>query len=240
MLTPSPPVRSDSQRSATRSAMTVAVVLAMALALFLRLVALGKGGFWLDEVFSASFANLSAVGTVLAVFLHDVHPPLYYLQLNAWGQLGHGDYWLLLNSVFWSALTLTAVYFGVRAQFGAGAARLSLAFCAVLGSEIYFAQQLRMYAMYSCLAVLSWVCAHRVLTDFRFSRAVPFILVLALVGAVHSASLIGASSALLYVLPIGAVKPSRQRMLTWCAIALVVMCAFAPWVINSSHRHVGL
>jgi hypothetical protein len=58
-------------------------------------------------------------------------------------------------------------------------------------------------------------------------------------GALHSASLIGASSALLFVVPLGAVKSSRQRLLTWCAIALVVMCAFVPWVINATYRHVG-
>ena len=77
-------------RGITPFTATIAL-LVFALALWLRTVALGRDGLWLDEIYSVSFANLSALGTVVAAFLYDPHPPLYYLQLNAWGRLGHGD-----------------------------------------------------------------------------------------------------------------------------------------------------
>jgi mannosyltransferase len=224
-------------REITPFAATIAL-LVFALALWLRVVALGRGGFWLDEIYSASFANLSALGTVVAAFLFDPHPPLYYLQLNAWGRLGHGDLWLLLNSVTWSAATLVAVFLGTSRRFGSTCGLIALCFCAVMGSEVFFADELRMYAMYGCLGVLSWIAANRLRADYRWRTSLPLIVILAVMGAIHSASILGASAALLYALPHGNRDQIRRLLPTWVAIAAVVACTYLPWAVNASFRHV--
>lgn len=224
---------------ATRLLATVApyiAVLALGVGVWLRVVALAREGFWLDEIFSASFSNLSLTNTLLAVLMLDVHPPLYYLQLNLWGRFGHGDAWLLMNSVAWSTAAMLAAYYGTRHRFGALAGLLALAVCAVLGGEIYFAHELRMYPMASCLAVLSWIAADRVRNDYRFVAAIPLILILALLGAIHSASMIGATAALLYILPTSDRLAIRRRLSTWLAICAAVACSYVPWVINAASR----
>jgi mannosyltransferase len=235
-----PPKLIDSGGSAAgRSAniVTGLALLALALGIWLRLAGLGTDGFWLDEVFSASFANLSAVGTLMAVVLYDVHPPLYYLQLNAWGLLGHGDLWLRLNSVLWSTGTLVAVFFGTRRQFGTSGGLLALMLCAVMGGEVYFAHELRMYPMETCLVVLSWIAANRFAADYRFGSAWPLIILLAAIGAIHSAAVIPASAVLLYVFPVADLGQLRTRLRTWIAVTAVVVCTYIPWVINSSLRN---
>src|ERR1700676_2658235 len=211
----------------------VVAVAALALGISLRLIALGREGFWLDEVYSASFANLSLPGTLLAVLLLDVHPPLYYLQLNVWGRFGHGDTWLLLNSVVWSTGAMLAVYFGTSRQFGSRAGLLALLLCSVLGGEIYFAHELRMYPMASCLAVLSWIAANRLTRDYRFVSAWPLIILLALLGAIHSASVLAASGALLYVFPSGNRQQIRSRLPTWLGICALVAASYLPWLANA-------
>ena len=225
-------------RGITPFAATIAL-LVFVVALWLRVVALGRGGFWLDEIYSASFANLSALGTVVAAFLYDPHPPLYYLQLNAWGRLGHGDLWLLLNSVSWSAATLLAVFLGTSRRFGSISGLIALCFCAVMGSEVFFADELRMYAMYGCLSVLSWIAVNRLRSDYRFRAAVPLIVILAIMGAIHSASILGASAALLFALPEGNRQQIRRQLPTWVAIAAIVACTYLPWAVNASFRHVA-
>ncbi len=215
----------------------IAAVLALGLGLWLRVVALGQDGFWEDEVFSASFAQLSFPATLIAVLVLDVHPPLYYLQLNAWGRLGHGDVWLLLNSVAWSTAAMLGVYFGTRRQFGSSAGLLALLLCAVLGGEIFFAHELRMYAMASCLAVLSWIAAGRLAADYRLLRAWPLIVVLVLLGAIHSASVIAASAALLYVFPSGSRAQIRRALPTWIGIAAIVACSYLPWLVSAGSRN---
>ena len=219
-------------------ATTAIAVVIFSLALWLRTVALGRESFWLDEIYSASLANLSLLGTTLAVLLLDVHPPLYYLQLNVWGWIGHGDVRLLLNSVFWSAATLLAVFFGTTRQFGTRGGLFALSFCAVMGSEIYFAHELRMYAMYSCLSVLSWIAANRFCADYRFRTAVPLIVLLAVISAIHSASILAVSAALLYVFPAGNRHQVRRLLPTWIGTAAVVACAYLPWGLNAVIRHV--
>jgi mannosyltransferase len=230
--------RAPQAREITPFAATIALVV-FAVAVWLRVVALGRDGFWLDEIYSASFANLSALGTVAAAFLYDPHPPLYYLQLNAWGRLGHGDFWLLLNSVTWSAATLLAVFLGTTRQFGSTCGLIALSLCAVMGSEVFFADELRMYAMYSCLSVLSWIAANRLRSDYRFRTALPLIVILAAMGAIHSASILGASAALLYAWPGGNRQLIRRLLPTWVAIAAVVACTYLPWAINASFRRVA-
>jgi mannosyltransferase len=215
----------------------VGALLALALGIWLRVVAIDAEGFWLDEVYSASFADLSFVGTFLAVLLLDVHPPLYYLQLNAWGLLGHGDVWLLLNSVVWSTGAMLGVYFGTRREFGSWAGVLALLLCAVMGGEIFFAHELRMYPMASCLTVLSWIAANRVARDYRFVTAVPMIVLLAALGAIHSASIIAASGALLYVFPSGNRQQIRSRLPTWIGISAAVAATYLPWLANASSRN---
>lgn len=242
LRTAMPPISSHADVGSRYGSVLMPLLLTMGLALglWLRLVAIGKEGLWLDEIFSASFADLSVPGTVLAVVLFDVHPPLYYLQLNLWGLLGHSDIWLLLNSAFWSAGTLLAIFWGTRRQFGSWAGLLALTFCAVMGSEVYFAHELRMYPMASCLAVLSWIAANRLTADYHFRTAVPLIILLALLGAIHGASAIPASAALLYIFPLGAhAEQLRNRLRIWFGISAVVACTFLPWVVNVGTRDIS-
>jgi mannosyltransferase len=204
----------------------------------LRLLALGKEGFWQDEVYSASFAELSILGTALAAFMLDVHPPLYYLQLNLWGRLGHGDVWLMLNSLCWSLGTLVAVLWATWREFGQRAALFALALCAVMGSEIYFANELRMYSMYSCLAVTGWGAANYLRRRWTLRAAAPLLVVLALIAPVHGGSFIAGSALLLYAFPSEHGQILRARRRIWIALALLALGAFLPWLLNASLHHV--
>ena len=221
-----------------RTITTLLILLIIAGGALLRVLALGKEGFWQDEVYSASFAELSILGTTLAVFMLDVHPPLYYLQLNVWGRLGHGDVWLMLNSLCWSLGTLAAVLWASWREFGQRAALLALALCAVMGSEIYFANELRMYAMYSCLVVIGWGAANYLRRRWTVRAAAPLLVVLVLIAPVHSASFIAGSALLLYAFPSEDGQILRARLRIWIALALIALCAFLPWALNTSLHHV--
>lgn len=226
------------QRAGGNAQLVIAALAVLALGIGLRVVALGKEGFWEDEIFSASFAGLSALGTVFSVLLLDVHPPLYYVQLHAWGLLGHRDFWLLLNSVFWSAGTMVAVFYGASRSFGVRAGLLAMLFCAVIGGEIFFARELRMYSMCGCLSVLSWIAADRYRGVYSFRAAVPLILLLAMTGAIHGASTIPVSAALIYASPIMRGSWERHRAMNWIAVCAIAACALLPWIVNARLHHI--
>jgi mannosyltransferase len=235
----------DSPHSRHNLPAVIAFIALLAAGLGVRLAGIGQEGLWLDEIYAATYANLSLLQTAVASMRFDVHPPLYYMQLTAWSSLGHGDVWLLLNSVLWSMATLVLVFLTTLRRFGVLAGLIALAFCAVLGSEVYFGSELRMYSLFGLLMMLSWMAADRLRADYRFKAGLPLVLVLILVGAVHSFGMIAVAAVLLYVFPAGAFRGGKDRsrvkaqLPTWIAIACVVGITLLPWVVNATMRKVG-
>lgn len=210
---------------------------ALALGLWLRICSLGMEGMWMDEIFSVTFANLPPLELLIAVLRFDVHPPLYYLQLAAWSLAGHGDRWLILNSVAWSIATMLGVFVGTARRFGTGAGLLALCICAVMGSEIYFAGEARMYSMLSALTVWGWILADRLHDDYRFRTGLPLLVLLVALGMSHSLSLIPVSAVLVYALPWG-MQQWRRLMPTWLKLAAITLAALAPWLVLAAVKKV--
>ncbi|MFT3905564.1 MAG: glycosyltransferase family 39 protein [Steroidobacteraceae bacterium] len=207
--------------------------------LLLRLVPLGRESMRGDEMWTASYTNLSLFETVVATLRFDVHPPLYYIQVNLWSALSRSDTWLMLNPVLWGMITLFLVFVIVRKRLGTRAALIALACDAVLGSEMYFADELRPYTMFTALMLASWIAADRLFATYRFRASIPLILILIVIGGSHSFGSIGASAALLYILPYGRSLPGKPGLRTWLAISAIVGIATLPWLVNASLRHVG-
>jgi mannosyltransferase len=211
----------------------------LAVGLAMRLLGVGREGLWLDEIHSASYANLSWFETIVACLRFDVHPPFYYLQLNAWSAVSHSDAWLMFNSVAFGMVTLVIVFAVTRRRYGTTAGLIALAFCAVMGSEVYFANELRPYTLLGLLMLLSWMAADRVRLDYRFRTALPLILLLVVIGGLHSFGVIAVSATLMYLLPTAGWRETRRLLPTWIAISAVAIFAVLPWLINASMRNVG-
>lgn len=212
----------------------LAVVLTVAFGL--RAAGVGVSGFWLDEVFGASYVNLSLKEVVIAVMRFDAHPPLYYLQLKVWSVLGNDDTTLIANSIFWSLATVLAVYWGARKYFGAAAGLGAMAVCAVLGSEIYYANELRMYALISFMTVAGWLLAGRLMQGYRRADIAALVLLLGAMGAVHAAAFLPISAILLYACPWGKWQQARPFFWRWLLACVLVGLLILPWVINTSLR----
>jgi mannosyltransferase len=215
-------------------------LLILVLGVVLRILPLGREGLWYDEIFAASYTNLSVIQTAIAVLRFEIHPPLYYMQLTAWSSFGHSDTWLMLNSVAWSALTLIAVAVFAGRRFGHMAGLAAMAICALLGSEIYFAGELRQYAMLGTVAVLTWAGAEHFLAHRSFRGALPLGIAMFPMAAMHSAaSLIMLSGLLMYLFPLSNKRIQRSEMGRWIRICLLAGVALLPWLINANFRSIS-
>ncbi len=108
---------------------------------------LHRGSLWEDELIAITHANQPLPLFFMEVLRNDIHPPLYFLQLDAWLALGaNTDGWALANSLAWGAASLVAMFFVARALYGSRAAWLATALFAVLPNFIWSAGTLRMYA----------------------------------------------------------------------------------------------
>lgn len=227
----------DSPMSRTASLAGLCVVLLLALGL--RYLAVRTDGLWFDEVFGASYANLNPLDLVVAVMRFDIHPPLYYLQLDAWALPSRSDLWLLFNSVFWSLGSIVVVYLGVAARAGRSAALLAAGLTALLGSEIYFASELRMYAMLGCHVLLLWYCVDQWLLHGRRAHWIAMCLLVLSLSMLHSIAFIAVGSVLCYAVIRCWLAGERGRLkpLLWfIGISGVVLL---PWLANAMFRSVS-
>ena len=106
-----------------------------------------RTSLWEDELIAVTHANQPLPLFFIEILRNDLHPPLYFLQLDGWLALGSdSDRWVLANSLAWAAISLVAVFFVTRAVHGPRAAWLATTLFAVLPNFIWSAGTLRMYA----------------------------------------------------------------------------------------------
>lgn len=149
---------------ARRSAIWKLVLVISVPALALRLLPLLNTWLWSDEIFSISLAEAGFVKAFLGTVRHDLHPPVYYLQLVPWAAIFPGDRGLLLNSIMWDMARLAITVIALYRISGVSAALLGGLAGAFLGSSLYNSENLRMYAMMGFAIVAAWSLTERIFT----------------------------------------------------------------------------
>jgi hypothetical protein len=143
-----------------------------AVALGLRLWHLDFQSMWWDEGVSVYLAHQGfAALTIAKDFSVDLHPPGYHLLLAVWSRLvGSSVFSGRLLSAFCGALTVPLTYRFARqlSPVGDGAGRAALlaaGLAAVSPLDLYYSQEIRMYALMPVLALLSLLATARVYRD---------------------------------------------------------------------------
>lgn len=209
------------------------------LACWLRWRAGTVDGLWLDEVFGASYANLGFLETIVAVLRFDIHPPLYYLQLNAWAKVANSDAGLLLNSVLWSLASVLLVYAGVRRNDGTVVALLASFMVALAGSEVFYGSELRMYAMLGVNVLALWLVAERWVDTTSPRAFVALLILLTTLTMLHSVAFVAAGCVLVYLLIRLWQTGQAHRWKSWFVVALCAFVLLLPWLVNASFRSVS-
>lgn len=152
--------------SANRRTLILAVLILL-LAFGLRAHRLGLDSIWWDEGYSVWMARKPLVDMAVAT-VRDAHPPVYYGGLHVWLTLaGEGEFALRLPSVFFGLL---AVAFAFRLGKEAGGAPAGLAaalLTAIAHLQVWWSQEIRMYALATLWATLSLWLSARLLTRGR-------------------------------------------------------------------------
>lgn len=121
-----------------------------------------RQGFWEDEIIAITHANQPFPLFFIEMLRNDVHPPLYFFQLKLWQELGfHSDRAILANSLFWSVVSLVALFYMTKAVYGAKAAWYATSIYASFPIFAYSANNLRMYCMVPAMVMLVWYANHR-------------------------------------------------------------------------------
>ncbi len=185
---------------------------------------------WFDEIFSVHAAEHELSPLLRFVALDLVHPPLFYLVLKVWVNIGgESIFWLRLLSIIFSCLAIVPFRFLVRELYRGERsdeiALFSLFLLAVNGSLIKYAQEVRMYSMLMFLSVASvWLFARYF---YRGKSWLWLVIVNVLLVYTHYYGwmVVGCEVAAIVIF---------QRI-KWRRIALmtgIVLALFMPWMIS--------
>jgi mannosyltransferase len=143
---------------------TATVALVTAVGVAVRLYDLGDKPLWLDEAYSYDYAQRS-LGELWSPFAPvDMHPPLYYVLLGAWLQLGNSETWLRLPSAVVSAAAVVPTYLAARLLTDRRAAAVAGLLVALSPFQVWYAQEARMYGLLVFVAALLCWATARLLT----------------------------------------------------------------------------
>lgn len=125
---------------------------------------LGAQSFWYDEGVAYGHSQRS-LAALIPRLQDNVHVPAYFGSLALWEDVaGSTEFALRAYSVLWSLLSVAGTYALGRRLFSSWAGLAAALFVALNSFSIYYAQETRMYAMMSAIAVLSmWAFAAFVL-----------------------------------------------------------------------------
>lgn len=212
-------------------------------ALLVRLIGIDGRWMWYDELMSATFVAHDMPQTLLANLRFDVHPPLYYIQLNLWTLLGQGDLWMQLNSVLWSVLAVWLLIWRTRQLYDMRTAWMAGALLAFSGAALAYGDQVRMYTflmvaiLWAWIAMDDWMQAAR---EDRLSWKTSLNLIAGQLAVVysHSAGIVMISGVVLY----GAVMMLRdggmRTRVRWVALETAVVVLALPALALGAFRTV--
>ena len=202
---------------------------------------IGANGFpvWTDEGWSIWAANTHQFDTILNIVSADRHPPLYFLSLSAWGSLA-GDSRLVLRflSIAGGIVTVAVVYRIGADVFGRRVGLFAAILLAVLGSAVYYSQEVRHYGWLTLFTSLTWLCFLRYLRTPERRFWIAYVVSMALMLYTQYFGVLAlAVQAFVGLILWGAPLCRKLNLISaWAAAALL----YLPWLIVMISQQVGI
>jgi len=215
-----------------RPAALVSLIVITAIGTALRLHDLSAESLWLDEASSVWIAS-HPPGLLIAETASDVHPPAYYLLLRWWMAVGGAsEFWLRLLSVVAGTLSIPMIYAIGRAQSGRGAGLIGAALIAVSPFHIHYSQEVRMYALFGLVALVStWALIVWADRRARVAAAV-YVLATALMLYTHVYSFFVLAVHWIWIVSGGRAERARLTggSASWWTMQAAVAVLVLPWL----------
>jgi len=125
------------------------------LAAGLRFFEISRQSLWVDEAFSVKYAGIFEPRS-LSDLLDNLHGPLHAVLLRIWATFfGTSELALRSLSAVFSVATVPLLYWATRPQLGRGRALVAAAALALSPFHVWYAQEIRNYALLIFFVVLS-------------------------------------------------------------------------------------
>src|SRR6266496_106514 len=214
--------------SHTLSRSLAVFVLVVLLFVTLRFWKITSFSLWGGEAFTMIGVKQTWMGMFSYVIADIVHPPLFYILLKLWISLGGESLlWLKLLPVLSSIALVVPFYFLCRElSFQWHEMSLALFLAAVNGYLILYAQELRMYSLFSLFSMCSfWLFMRYFKSTARMNAELVVLTVVNLLTIyIHYYGWIVVGVELLFLM-----MWQRRKLLKFALSALILLLIFAPW-----------
>jgi mannosyltransferase len=201
--------------------------------LALRLYSIGSESLWLDEGFGPLASNRPLGDIWLFIRAIDVHPPLYYMILHFWiGWFGDSETAMRILSAILGTLSLPLVYRLGRDLMDRKTASLAALLAAICVYHVFFGQEVRGYALFGFLALLSMVFWVRLFVQPGFGTVAGYVACTALTLYSHPYGVfhVACQNVMFVVLWLRG-RPLRLGWPGWIGIQSLLGLAFSPWIV---------
>ncbi|MDQ3800675.1 MAG: glycosyltransferase family 39 protein [Acidobacteriota bacterium] len=180
---------------------------------------------WFDEIFSVHAASLDWRNLLWFVAQDLIHPPLFYVLLKIWTAAGGESLvWLRIFPVFFSLLAVFPFILLCRElRLPPSTIALALAFFAVNGSLIKYAQEIRMYSLLLFFALVSYWLFARFLNSGKGFVFLLIVNVLLVYTHYYGWFVVFSEAIAVAVL-------SREKLKPVLLMVGAVFVGFAPWI----------
>ena len=212
----------------------IKLVLIVALGVFLLSFRLGGNALFLDEVMGLRIATGSP-REVVEQSLDDVHPPLHFLILNAWTNLGGtSEVSARSLSVVFAALTIVLTYVCARRVLPEETALFAALLVAISPYMVLYGRLARYYSLVAFLYLLSVIflvraCRRRSLGAWTAYAAATVLLLYT-----NYIGLLAIPGCLLYAAWRG--RRCLARYLLALACIFLAFLPLVPWMVSQSQR----
>lgn len=227
----------DRQQSRLTQTTVLLLAILLSTSFGLRVYRLGDKSVWWDEGL-AIWAARQSLAEIARWTAADVHPPLYFWMLHFW-RPGSGDseFALRLPSAAIGVLTVAVTYRLGRAVGGLKTGLLSALLVSISRFDIWWSQEMRMYALAALLAALSLWTAIRFWDRRRPTDGALYVLFTA--AGLYTlylfvSVLVVANLAWLWVF--WRAERRGRTLIQWGSTQVVVLALFAPWLAYALGR----
>jgi 4-amino-4-deoxy-L-arabinose transferase-like glycosyltransferase len=230
-------VRDRGQHGLLQTTTPLLLLLVLLASFGLRVYRLGDKSVWWDEGLAAWSARQSLV-EIAQWTSADVHPPLYFWMLHFWRQAsGDSEFGLRTLSVAIGVLTVAATYLLASEVGSRAAGLLAAALVALSRFDVWWSQEMRMYALAALWAVLALWAAVRFWDRGRWMDAGLYTLfVTAGLYTLYLSVSVLVVANMVWLWVWWRAKERKRTFVRWVVAQLAALMLFGPWLLYALGR----
>src|SRR5262245_17920156 len=210
------------------------VLLPLAVSITLDFLLLDGKSFWVDEIYSYTFATLPLSDFWTTVSQYEGNMVLYYVLLRLWLTVGDSPFWIRTLSALLGVGVVASTYVLAIRLFGRRAGLSAALLLAINPFVVAYAQEARAYTLFLLLVLYSNILYTRAVENGRASTWVAYAVTISLVVYSHFVGalvLLAQAAALLVVFR--SQLPSTRVLVVVASVLTILVSPLVLFVINS-------